>query len=84
MIALALYLWLALGRSDREVRRSVCAWQVRGRSDRGWAQLYRWTRRASSLFVLPRIGETAGSAKDIVLHASPIALQVFEGAALTR
>lgn len=97
-IALALYLWLVVGLSDRQARRRVCAWQVRGRSDRGWAQLYRWTRRVASLFVLPRMMATAGSAKDIALrvlialrslapvalHTSPIALQVFEGAARTR
>ena len=41
-IALALYLRGVAGRPDREVRRCVCAWRIRGRNGRGWAQLYRW------------------------------------------
>jgi hypothetical protein len=52
--AVALYLWLLGGQSDRRVREQVCAWQLRGRNPRGWAQLYRWTRDAASLFALPR------------------------------
>lgn len=97
-IALALYLWLVAGLSDEQVRAEVCAWRVRGRSARGWAQLYRWTRRAADLFVLPRMLAPTGSAKDIAqrvlialrslapvaLHAAPIALQVFEGASHAR
>lgn len=97
-IALALYLWLVVGLSDREVRGAVCAWQVRGHVARGWAQLYRWTRHAADLFVMPRRLAKRGSTKDIAprvltalrslapvaLHASPIALQVFEGASHAR
>lgn len=40
-IALALHLWLSVGQSDRMVRDGLCAWRRRGRSARGWAQLYR-------------------------------------------
>jgi hypothetical protein len=97
-IALALHLWLAVGLSDCAVRRQVCAWQVRGHNDRGWAQLYRWCRQAASLFVLPRVVAVLGSPHEVVrrvlttlrslspvgLAAAPIALQVFEGAARTR
>jgi transposase len=90
-IALALHLWLVVGLSDRLVRIRLCAWQVRGRSGRGWAQLYRWARSAASLFGLPHIGSAAGATQRVLitlramapvaLSASPIALQVFEGAA---
>jgi hypothetical protein len=90
-IALALHLWLVVGFSDRLVRRAICAWQVRGRSGRGWAQLYRWARSAASLFGLPHAGSTDGATRRVLitlraiapvaLSASPIALQVFEGAA---
>lgn len=97
-IALALYLWLLAGLSDRGVRARVCAWQVRGSSDRGWAQLYRWARRAASLFMLPRpVTALSGryeAAQQVLamlrvlapaaLNSAPIALQIFEGAAATR
>lgn len=97
-IALALYLWLLAGLSDRGVRARVCAWQLRGSNDRGWAQLYRWARRAASLFVLPRpVAALSGShetARHVLallralapaaLSSAPIGLQIFEGAALTR
>jgi hypothetical protein len=93
-IALALYLWLAVGLSDRLVRGRVCAWQVRGLSDRGWAQLYRWARRAASLFGLPRMLSASDGATRVLvtlralapvaLSAAPIAVQIFEGAARTR
>lgn len=91
-IALALHLWLVLGLSDRLVRVRVCAWQVRGRSGRGWAQLYRWGRVAARVFGLPRAASTSAlrvlttlrAMAPIALSASPIALQVFEGAARTR
>ena len=97
-IALALHLWLAVGHSDREVRDQVCAWRVRGRNDRGWAQLYRWARQAASLFSMPHIAPTLGhpyavtqrvlttlrALSPVALSAAPIALQIFEGAARTR
>jgi hypothetical protein len=97
-IALALHLWLAVGLSDRAVRQQVCAWQVRGHNDRGWAQLYRWGGQAASLFALPRVVAALVSPHEVVrrvltmlralspvgLSAAPIALQVFEGAARTR
>lgn len=53
-IALALHLWLIAGLSDRAVRSQVCVWQVRVRSGRGWAQLYRWARHPERVFPLPR------------------------------
>jgi len=93
-IALALYLWLALGMSDRTVRARVCAWQVRGRSGRGWAQLYRWARSAATLFRMPRLTSTSDTAlrvlatlralAPVALTTAPIALQIFSGAARTR
>jgi hypothetical protein len=97
-IALALYLWLLAGLSDRSVRARVCAWQVRGCNDRGWAQLYRWARRAASLFVLPRpvtaLRDRHETARQVLamlcalapaaLSGEPIAHQIFEGAAATR
>jgi hypothetical protein len=93
-IALALHLWLALGLSDRLVRRRICAWQLRGCSARGWAQLYRWARSAASMFNLPRIVSTSDGVMRVLitlramapvaLNAAPIALQIFEGAARTR
>jgi len=93
-IALALYLWLVLGLSDRQVRRRICAWQVQGRSARGWAQLYRWSRSAASLFGLPRATGSSDAAvrvlstlralAPVALAAAPIAVQIFEGAACTR
>ena len=97
-IALALHLWLAVGRSDREVRGRVCAWRVRGRNDRGWAQLYRWARQAARLFSMPHIAPTLDhpyavtervlttlrALSPVALSAAPIALQIFEGAARTR
>jgi len=54
-IALALFLWIVDGLADRVVRARVGAWPLsqRGRR-RGWSQLYRWTRDAARLFVLPR------------------------------
>ena len=97
-IALALHLWLMIGLSDRVVRAQVCAWQVRGRSPRGWAQLYRWTDQAASLFALPHPMSVLGDARDVgrrvlatlralcpaALSGAPIGLQIFEGASLTR
>jgi transposase len=96
-IALALHLWLTMGLSDRVVRDQVCAWRRRGRSARGWAQLYRWARQAASLFALPRPappGSLRGTARHVLttlralapvaLSIAPIARQVFEGAAHTR
>lgn len=90
-IALALHLWLEVGFSDRFVHKKICAWQVRGRSGRGWAQLYRWARSAASLFGLPHMASTGAVTQRVLitlramapvaLSASPIALQVFEGAA---
>ncbi len=98
-IAWALYLWLVACLSDRQVRLKVCAWPVRGRSARGWAQLYRWTRHAATLFSLPRKLEVLDAdphatarrvltllqtQAPVALHDAPIALQLFEGAAATR
>ncbi len=92
-IALALHLWVELGLSDREVRGRLCAWQLRGRSGRGWAQLYRWARSATKVFALPRIIEsdaigrvliTLRALAPVALSAAPIAVQIFEGAARTR
>jgi transposase len=96
-IALALHLWLTVGLSDRVVRDQVCAWRRRGRSARGWAQLYRWARQAASLFALPRPtpsgspSATAGhvltmlrALAPVALSSAPMAQQVFEGAARTR
>lgn len=97
-IALALHLWLTAGLSDRAVRTQVCAWQVRGRSARGWAQLYRWANRAAKLFSLPRAMGASDSQYDAArrvlttlrilapaaVSGAPIELQVFEGASLTR
>lgn len=97
-IALALHLWLAAGLSDRMVREQVCSWQVRGRSARGWAQLYRWAGQALRLFSLPRPVDTLGTPHDVAkrvlttlralspaaLSGAPTALQIFEGASLTR
>jgi hypothetical protein len=97
-IALALHLWLAGGLPDRLVRQQICAWQVRGDNDRGWAQLYRWGRQAASLFALPRkvaslnspyevargVLSTLRALSPVALNAAPIALQIFEGAARTR
>lgn len=97
-IALALHLWLAVGLSDRVVRSKVCAWQLRGRNARGWAQLYRWAERAAELFALPRplvshagrdavVGRvltTLRSLSPVALSAAPIAQQIFAGAARTR
>lgn len=97
-IALALHLWLIAGLSDRAVRAQVCAWQVRGRSGRGWAQLYRWASRAATLFALPRAVSESGDRHDVArrvlttlralapaaVSCEPIELRIFEGAALTR
>lgn len=97
-IALALYLWLLTGLSDRVVRDQVCAWRLRGRSGCGWAQLYRWARKPQCVFTLPRptsalegaygvakrMLTTLRSLAPVTFHAAPIALQVFEGAAQTR
>jgi len=97
-IALALHLWLMVGLSDRAVRAQVCAWQVRGRSPRGWAQLYRWTNQAARLFALLRPMSDLGDARAVAqrvltmlralsgaaLCGAPIGLQIFEGAARTR
>jgi hypothetical protein len=97
-IALALHLWLVAGLSDRTVRTQVCAWQVRGRSPRGWAQLYRWTDRAASLFALPRPVSALCDPREVArrvltmlrtrcpaaLGSAPIGQQIFEGAAVTR
>jgi hypothetical protein len=89
-IALALHLWLAMAHSDLEVRRRVCAWQLRGPSGRGWAQLYRWARTAGSLFFLTstmtveRVLVSLRALAPVGMHASPLALQVFEGACHTR
>jgi hypothetical protein len=52
-IALALCLCLLTGLSDGGVHAQVGAWQLRGRSARGWAQLYRWRDRSAQLFALP-------------------------------
>jgi len=89
-IALALHLWLAMGHSDREVRTRVCAWQLRGRCGRGWAQLYRWARTAGSLLFLKsgmtvaRVLVTLRALAPVELHGAALALQVFEGACHTR
>lgn len=96
-IALALHLWLAVGLADRVVRDRVCAWRVRGCRTRGWAQLYRWTRYAASLFALPRpVPGDGGSATvrhvlaalralaPVMLSTAPVTHQIFAGAAHTR
>jgi hypothetical protein len=93
-IALALHLWVALGEPDRVVRERICAWQIRGRSHRGWAQLYRWARGAARVFALPRLMgavddvmrvlTTLRAVAPVALCAAPIAVQIFEGAARTR
>ena len=96
-IALALHLWLVLGLADRVVCRRVCAWRVRGRCARGWAQLYRWARKASLLFALPRPVPPHGVAASVrhvlsglralapgSLSTASAAQQVFAGAAHMR
>jgi transposase len=98
-IALALYLWVIGGLSDRQVRERVCAWRVRGRNGRGWAQLYRWSRDVGGLFPLPRaLSIAAGSTRTVLqhvlstlralcppsLHGAPPAAQIFEGAVRMR
>ena len=97
-IALALYLWLTAGESDRAVRSQVCAWRIRGSNDRGWAQLYRWARAPARVFSLPRpLGALEGAyvvarsvlttlraLAPVTLRAAPIELQIFEGATRTR
>jgi hypothetical protein len=97
-IALALHLWLLVGLSDRAVRNQICAWRVRGRSGRGWAQLYRWAGQPERVFGFPRpivalegayavvkrMLTTLRSLAPMAHHAAPIELQVFEGAAHTR
>jgi hypothetical protein len=97
-IALALYLWLTAGESDRAVRSQVCAWRIRGSNDRGWAQLYRWARAPACVFCLPRplgglegayavarsVLTTLRALAPVALRAAPIALQIFEGATRTR
>jgi len=97
-IVLALYLWLTVGLSDRAVRQRLCAWQMRGRSPRGWAQLYRWTRHAATLFRLPRpvevLDDWHAAARHVltrvqtqapaVLRGAPIEQQLFAGAACMR
>jgi hypothetical protein len=89
-IALALHLWLAMGHSDREVRRRVCAWQLRGPSSRGWAQLYRWARTAGSLAFLTsamtveRVLVSLRALAPVGMHEAPLAQQLFEGACHTR
>jgi hypothetical protein len=97
-IALALHLWLMAGLSDRMVRDRVCAWRVRGHSARGWTQLYRWTSQAPTLFALPRAVSLLGHSHDVArrvlmtlralapaaMSSTPIEMQIFEGAALTR
>lgn len=94
-IALALCLWLELGMSDTAVRARVCAWQIASRRGvRGWAQLYRWARSASTLFSLARPITPGGSPHDtaravlhalaalapISLHSSSMSARVFAGA----
>lgn len=97
-IALALHMWLMTGLSDRAVRSRVCAWRVRGSSDRGWAQLYRWARQAARVLALPRPLSAVGgpyaaalqalnallSLAPVTMSEAPIAEQIFEGAARTR
>jgi len=97
-IAVALYLWLLAGSSDRAVRARLWAWQVRGSNDRGWAQLYRWARQAASVFALPRrvpvLDALYATARHGVLTLRALApaalsgasttLQIFEGAAVMR
>lgn len=98
-IALALYLWVAAGLADREVRERVCAWRVRGRNGRGWAQLYRWSRDVGGVFPLPRaLSVAAGSTRIVAqqvlsmlrglcpptLSGAPPTTQIFEGAARMR
>jgi hypothetical protein len=95
-IALALHLWLVVGLADRVVRDRVCAWRARGRSARGWVQLYRWADQAARLFALPRPVPPDGARAvrhvlaalralaPVALGAAPIAQQVFAGAARTR
>lgn len=95
-IAYALYLWVIAGLSDRRVREAACGWQLRGRSPRGWAQLYRWTRAAARLFALPRpiavardVRETAqrvlitlSALAPVGLHDAPLVHQIFQGTLL--
>lgn len=96
-IALALHLWLSVGLPDRTVRDTLCAWRRRGRSARGWAQLYRWAREVAGLFVLPRpvgsgsiyvlaqrVLSTLRSLVPAALSAASPTHQVFEGAAHAR
>jgi transposase len=93
-IALALHLWVALGQPDRVVRERICAWQIHGRSHRGWAQLYRWARSAAHVFALPRLTSsvddvmrvltTLRALASVSLSTAPIAVQIFEGATHTR
>lgn len=97
-IAVALHLWLVAGLADRMVRSRVCAWQLRGSNDRGWAQLYRWSHQITRLFELPRkvvvpeamhdaarrVLITLRSLAPVALSTAPIVLQIFEGATHTR
>lgn len=94
-IALALCLWLVEGCADSTVRARMCAWRITStRGTRGWAQLYRWARSASTLFVLPRpvvvecsLHETAravlatlAALAPITKHSSSMGARVFAGA----
>jgi hypothetical protein len=86
-----------LGLADRVVRERVCAWRVRGQGTRGWAQLYRWARKASVLFTLPRpvaAQDVGASVRQVLsglralapgsLSRASVAQQVFAGAVHMR
>lgn len=66
-------------------RERVCAWRRRGRSGRGWAQLYRRARDAASLFALPRavpsggIRETARHVLAVLRALAPAPLSAAPG-----
>lgn len=72
-IALALFLWLVEGLADRVVRERIGAWPLaRGAGRRGWAQLYRWTRDAARLFVLPRPVSTVADPRDAAREVATV------------
>jgi hypothetical protein len=55
------------------VRGRLCVWQLRGRSDRGWAQLYRWARSATAVFRLPRVAGAADAAVRVLVTLRALA-----------
>jgi hypothetical protein len=87
-IALALCLWLLTGLSDGAVHAQVGAWQLRGRSARGWVQLYRWRARSAQLFALPRpvseLGDANACARRVLIVLQAMAPAALSGASIAR